>query len=47
MKKIFYITIVFALSSCMKLNDLAFINEALTEFQLDEYTEEVDFILMY
>lgn len=45
MKKIFYITIVFALSSCMKLNDLAFINEALTEYKLDNYTEEVDFVL--
>lgn len=45
MKHFFYLSLALLLTSCMKLNDLAFINEALTEYQLDNYTGEVDFVL--
>lgn len=45
MKQFFYISLALLLTSCMKMNDLAFINEALTAYELDDYSGEVDFIL--
>lgn len=45
MRNLSYIILAILLTSCMKLNDLAFINEALTSYELDNYSGEVDFIL--
>lgn len=46
MKKLLYIFIVFvSLSSCLRLDDNLFNQNKLSEYKLDNYTGEVDFIL--
>lgn len=49
MKNFIIIGLAILMSGCMKLNDLAFINEPLTEYQLDNYDptpdDSLDFIL--
>ncbi|MGC6428938.1 MAG: alpha/beta hydrolase [Flavobacteriales bacterium] len=37
--------LLLSLASCVKLNDIAFYNEELTAYQLDDYTTDLDFIL--
>lgn len=36
---------LFVFSSCLKLDDIAFINESINEYQLDNYDDDIDFRL--
>ena len=45
MKHILLFSILIVFFSCMKLDDIAFYNESILEYQLDEYNVELDFKL--
>lgn len=45
MRYIVFLIIVFGLTGCIKLNDIAFYNEAITDYLLDDYNTDLDFKL--
>ena len=45
MKNYLLILLLFVFSSCLKLDDIAFINESINEYQLDNYDNDIDFRL--
>lgn len=45
MKKILILVVFFSCFGCIKLNDIAFYNEPLSEYKLDDYEFELDFRL--
>lgn len=45
MRYIVFLIIVFGLIGCIKLNDIAFYNEAITDYLLDDYNTDLDFKL--
>ena len=45
MKKALSLALILSLFGCIKLNDIAFYNEPLTEYKLDDYNFELDFRL--
>lgn len=45
MRYISFLIIVFGLTGCIKLNDIAFYNEAITDYLLDDYNTDLDFKL--
>lgn len=42
---ILLLSLLFVFSSCLKLDDIAFINESINEYQLDDYDDDIDFRL--
>ena len=45
MRYIVFLIIVFGLTGCIKLNDIAFYNETITDYLLDDYNTDLDFKL--
>lgn len=45
MKNYLLILSLFVLSSCLKLDDIAFVNESISEYQLDDFNDDIDFRL--
>lgn len=45
MRYIVFLIIVFGLAGCIKLNDIAFYNEPITDYLLDDYNIDLDFKL--
>lgn len=45
MRYIVFLIIVFGLTACIKLNDIAFYNETITDYLLDDYNTDLDFKL--
>jgi len=45
MRYIVFLIIVFGLTACIKLNDIAFYNEPITDYLLDDYNTDLDFKL--
>ncbi|MDG1189361.1 MAG: alpha/beta hydrolase [Flavobacteriales bacterium] len=45
MRYIGFLIIVFGLTACIKLNDIAFYNEPITDYLLDDYNIDLDFKL--
>jgi alpha/beta superfamily hydrolase len=45
MRYIGFLIIVFGLTACIKLNDIAFYNETITDYLLDDYNTDLDFKL--
>lgn len=45
MRYLVFLVSVFGLTGCLKMNDIAFYNESLTEYLLDDYEVDLDFKL--
>ena len=45
MRYIVFLIFVFGLTACIKLNDIAFYNETITDYLLDDYNTDLDFKL--
>ena len=45
LRYIVFLIIVFGLTGCIKLNDIAFYNETITDYLLDDYNTDLDFKL--